>query len=127
MCGLELLTAARERSPLPVLVFNDGRYGLIRLDQLRQHGQTFGVDLPAFDLAGLATATGASYASAGYLGDDDIATVVRRALETPGPTVIDVPVGDSAAMRRARVSAQVRGAGRKLLGRRLVEWLKRLR
>ncbi len=127
MCGLELLTAARERSPLPVIVFNDGRYGLIRLDQLRQHGQTFGVDLPAFDLAGLATATGASYASAGYPGDDDIATVVRRALETPGPTVIDVPVGDSVAMRRARVSARVRGAGRKLLGRRLVEWVKRLR
>lgn len=127
MCGLELLTAARERSPLPVIVFNDGRYGLIRLDQLRQHGQTFGVDLPAFDLAALAAATGASFASAGYAGDDDVATVVQRALETPGPTVIDVAVGDSAAMRRARASARVRGAGRKLLGRRLVEWLKRLR
>jgi acetolactate synthase-1/2/3 large subunit len=127
MCGLELLTAARERSPLPVIVFNDGRYGLIRLDQLRQQGQTFGVDLPAFDLAGLAAATGASYASAGYAGDDDVGAVLGRALETPGPTVIDVPVGDSAAMRRARASAQVRGAGRKLLGRRLIGWLKRLR
>lgn len=127
MCGLELLTAVRERVALPVIVFNDGRYGLIRLDQMRQHGHTFGVDLPAFDLAGLAAAAGAGYATVGYPDDADLGTVVRRALETPGPTVIDVPVGDSAAMRRARVEARVRGAGRRLLGRRLLDWLKRLR
>jgi acetolactate synthase-1/2/3 large subunit len=127
MCGLELLTAARERLALPVVVFNDGRYGLIRLDQIRQHGHTFGVDLPEFDLAGLAAATGAGYASVGRAGDDDLGTVIRRALAAPGPTVVDVPVGDSTAMRRARVKAQVRGTGRRLLGRRLVDWLKRLR
>lgn len=127
MCGLELLTAVRERVALLAIVFNDGRYGLIRLDQMRQHGHTFGVDLPAFDLAGLAAAAGAGYATVGYPDDAELGTVVRRALATPGPTVIDVPVGDSAAMRRARAEARVRGAGRRLLGRRLIDWLKRLR
>jgi len=123
MCGLELLTAVRERLALPILVLNDGSYGLIRLDQIRQYGHTFGVDLPALDFAGLAAAAGAGYAAPG----DDLADVIRRALDAPGPTVIDVPVGDSAAMRRARAGAQARGAGRKLLGRRVIDWLKRLR
>jgi acetolactate synthase-1/2/3 large subunit len=123
MCGLELLTAVRERLALPVLVLNDGQYGLIRLDQIRQYGHTFGVDLPALDFAALAAAVGAAYAAPG----DDVTEVVRRALETPGPTVIDIPVGDSGPMRRARISAQARTAGRALLGRRLIDWLKRLR
>jgi len=127
MCGLELMTAARERLALPVIVFNDGRYGLIRLDQIRQHGQTFGVDLPGFDLAALAAACGTEYATVGGDGDEALGGVIRRALATAGPTVIDVPVGDSSAMRRTRVKAMARGAGRKLLGRRLVDWLKRLR
>ena len=123
MCGLELLTAVREGVTLPILVLNDGRYGLIRLDQIRQYGHTFGVDLPALDFAALAAATGAGYTAP----DEDLAQAVRRALDTPGPTVIEVPVGDSGAMRRARAGAQARGAGRKLLPRWLIERLKRLR
>lgn len=123
MCGLELLTAVRERVALPVLVLNDGRYGLIRLDQIRQYGHTFGVDLPALDFAALAAAAGAAYAAPG----EDLAETIRRALEAPGPTVIEVAVGDSGAMRRARAGAQARGAGRTLLPRWLIERLKRLR
>jgi acetolactate synthase I/II/III large subunit len=123
MCGLELLTAVRERIALPILVLNDGRYGLIRLDQIRQFGHTFGVDLPALDFAGLAGAVGASYAAAG----DDLDALLRDALAVQGPTVIEIPVGDSGAMRRARVGAQARGVGRRLLSRRVIDWLKRLR
>ncbi|MGE5686700.1 MAG: thiamine pyrophosphate-binding protein [Gemmatimonadota bacterium] len=123
MCGLELLTAVKERVTLPILVLNDGRYGLIRLDQIRQYGHAFGVDLPALDFAALAEATGAGYAAP----DEDLAQAIRRALDAPGPTVIEVPVGDSSAMRRARAGAQARNAGRKLLPRWLIDRLKQLR
>ncbi len=123
MCGLELLTAVKERVTLPILVLNDGRYGLIRLDQIRQYGHTFGVDLPGLDFGALAAAAGAGYAAP----DEDLAQAVRRALDAPGPTVIEVSVGDSGAMRRARAGAQARGAGRKLLPRWLIDRLKRLR
>jgi acetolactate synthase-1/2/3 large subunit len=123
MCGLELLTAVKERVTLPILVLNDGRYGLIRLDQIRQYGHTFGVDLPALDFGALAAATGAGYAAP----DEDLARAILRALDTPGPTVIEVLVGDSRAMHRARAGAQARGAGRKLLPRWLIDRLKRLR
>ena len=125
MCGLELLTAVRERVGLPILVLNDGRYGLIRLDQIRQFGHTFGVDLPTLDFAGLAEAVGARYAAAG--AGADLGDRLREALGERGPTVIEVPVGDSSAMRRVRVGAQARGAGRRLLSRRMIDWLKRLR
>jgi len=81
------------------------------------------VDLPALDFAALAAAVGAAYAAPG----DDLTQVVRRAMDTPGPTVIDIPVGDSGPMRRARIGAQARTAGRAVLGRRVIDWLKRLR
>src|SRR4029077_3927679 len=93
------------------------------LYQIGQCDRTFGVDLPALDFAALAAAVGAAYAAPG----DDLTQVVRRAMDTPGPTVIDIPVGDSGPMRRARIGAQARTAGRAVLGRRVIDWLKRLR
>jgi acetolactate synthase-1/2/3 large subunit len=120
MCGLELVTAVREGLSIPVLVFNDGKYGLIRLDQLRDYGATFGTDLPPIDFGALAAATGAGYrALAG-----DVAESVGAALAAPGPTLVDVPIGDSAAMRRTQAKSLVREAGRKVVGSGWRGWLR---
>jgi acetolactate synthase-1/2/3 large subunit len=123
MCGLELVTAARERLGIPVLLFSDGKYGLIRLDQLRDYGVTYGTDLPPLDPAALASATGASYRAL----EGDAAGVLRAALAEQGPAVIDVGLGDSAAMRRTQAKSVVRAAGRRVLPERLVDWLRRRR
>jgi acetolactate synthase-1/2/3 large subunit len=123
MCGLELVTAARERLGIPVLVFSDGKYGLIRLDQLRDYGVTFGTDLPPLNPAALAAATGASYRAL----EGDPGAVLRAALAEHGPAIIEVGVGDSAVMRRTQAKSFARGVGRRILPASLIGWLKRRR
>ncbi len=123
MCGLELLTAVRERLSLPVIVFSDGKYGLIRVDQIKNYGVTYGIDLPPLDAAALAAATGAAYRSL----DEDAEGTLRAALDADGPTVIEVSVGDSVGMRRAQAASIARATGRSILPRRLLALLKRLR
>jgi acetolactate synthase-1/2/3 large subunit len=59
--GLELLTAVREGVGLTVVVFNDGRLNLIRLQQLLRFGREHGVTHRAPDLEALARAVGARY------------------------------------------------------------------
>jgi acetolactate synthase-1/2/3 large subunit len=121
MCGLELLTAVRERLGLPVIVFRDGKYGLIRMDQLRDYGVTYGVDLPPLDPAALAAATGAEYC----LADRNLAAGLRAAIRSGGPTVLDVPVGDSLAIYHTRASSLARATGRRLMPPAVINWLKR--
>jgi acetolactate synthase-1/2/3 large subunit len=123
MCGLELVTAVRERIALPVLLFSDGKYGLIRLDQVRDYGVTYGTDLPPLDPSALAAATGASYRAL----EGDAAGVLRAALAEQGPALVDVSLGDSAAMQRVRAKSVVRAAGRRVLPKGLVDWLRRRR
>jgi acetolactate synthase-1/2/3 large subunit len=123
MCGLELVTAVRERLALPVLLFSDGKYGLIRLDQVRDYGVTYGTDLPPLDPSALAAATGASYRAL----EGDAAGVLRAALAEQGPALVDVSLGDSAAMRRVQAKSAVRAAGRRVLPRGVLDWLRRRR
>jgi thiamine pyrophosphate-dependent acetolactate synthase large subunit-like protein len=121
MSGMDLVMAAREGISLPVLVLNDGQYGLIRIQQLRDFGRTHGVDCSGLDFRAFAAAAGARYASA----DEDIRPALRAALTAVGPTLIEVAVGDSRAIRRARVEGLVRSTGRHLGGGRIREWLRR--
>ncbi|HEU4587683.1 MAG TPA: thiamine pyrophosphate-binding protein [Gemmatimonadales bacterium] len=123
MCGLELVTAVRERVALPVVLFSDGKYGLIRLDQVRDHGATYGTDLPPLDPSALAAATGAGYRAL----EGDAAAVLRAALAEPGPTIVDVNLSESGAMRRVRAKSVARAAGRRVLPKTLVDWLRRRR
>ena len=60
MTGLELLTAAREKVPVVVVVFNDGQLNLIRLQQLKEFGRASGVELLVPDLEQFAQYIGAT-------------------------------------------------------------------
>jgi acetolactate synthase I/II/III large subunit len=122
MSGLELLTAVREGMSLVVIVLVDGQLGQIRAQQIREYGATHAVGLQNPDFSLLATAIGTRYA----LADGDIGPVVREALAGGGVTLIEVPVGDSPAMRRAAAVARVREGGRRLVGPGAIRWLKRL-
>jgi acetolactate synthase I/II/III large subunit len=87
----ELVTAAELGIPLPVVVVNDRGYGEIR-DQMKAAGiEPIGVDLRVPDLPRL----GEAFGGAGLRVDDpdELAPALRAALERPGPTVIEVPVG----------------------------------
>lgn len=121
MAGMELLTAAREAVPLVVVVFNDGQLNQIRLQQLGEFGRAHDVTLRTPHLPSFARAVGAGYMR--LAGDAE--TQLRAALTTPGPVLVEVLVGDSPAIRATRVRGLARHTTRRLLGPRVVAWIKR--
>ena len=123
MSGFELLTAVKGAIPVIVIVFNDGKLNLIRLQQLREYGRDHGVALPHLDFEQFAQAAGVPY----FLVEDDPARTIRDALALGGPVLVEVRVGDSPAVTRARMKSLVRETARSMLGRSLVRWLKGLR
>ena len=121
MAGMELVTAVQERVPLTVIVFNDGQLGQIRLQQYREFGHTQAVQLAVPDLETLAAALGLSYVRL----TSDAEAALRKAIASPAPTLVEVPVGDSPAIRLLRAKVLAKESARSLLGPRVVAWLKR--
>ena len=111
MSGMELTTAVRDRISLLVIVFNDGHLNQIRLQQLKDSGQSFGVDLARFEYESFATAIGAEYL---LFEEVDGAEDLLRGLEGNGPTILEVRVGDSWAMRTRAAGARLKDAARSI-------------
>jgi acetolactate synthase-1/2/3 large subunit len=124
MTALELSSAVREGIQLIVIVFADGAFGQIRVQQLASYGSTHGVDLTNPDFSLLAASVGAHYESVGE--DDRIDDVVRRARASAGVTVIEVGVRDAFPMRRVAAAARAREATRRAAGPRIVRFLRKL-
>ena len=116
MSGLELLTAVREHIRLTVIVFVDGAYGMIRVQQLEATGHVFATEFTEPDLGALAAAIGASHLR--LTGDPD--AVLRAALEAPGVTFVEVRLGDSLPMYLTRA----KGIAKRTLGTRARTWLR---
>lgn len=118
MSGLELLVAARERVRLVVVVFVDGAYGLIRLQQYAASGRAFATDLPPFDVEALAQAVGARHVRV----DGDATAILRDAIAHDGVTLVEVALGDALPMHWLRAKAIAKAAA----GPRTRSWLRRL-
>ncbi|MEV5198794.1 5-guanidino-2-oxopentanoate decarboxylase [Streptomyces sp. NPDC053720] len=86
----ELATAVQLQLPLPVVVFDNGGYGEIRDEMVSRGDRPTAVDLPPVDLPALARA----YGGHGVRADspETLADALRHALNTPGPTLITVPL-----------------------------------
>ncbi|MCG6927956.1 MAG: thiamine pyrophosphate-binding protein [Acidobacteria bacterium] len=123
MSGMELLTAVQERIPLTVVVFNDGWLNLIRIAQLRTFGHATGVERRNPDFGALAAAVGARFARV----EGNAQEAVDAALGSRDVTLIELRVGDSGAMRRARARGLARGVATAAMGPEAVAWLKRHR
>jgi len=121
MTGMELLTAARLELDLVVVVLADGHLNRIRLQQLATSGHGHAVDLRNPDFEAFAEAVGAAH----EVVEGDAEAVFRRALERHGVTVLEVRLGDSGAVHRARARGLVRGLRRVPLARRVARWLHR--
>jgi len=109
MSGMEITTAVRDRVSLLVIVFNDGHLNQIRLQQLADSGQSFGVDLPSLDIHRFADAIGARYVLFDEIADTGIGP---GTLEGDGPTILEVRIGDSWAMRSRAAGARLKDAAR---------------
>lgn len=127
MAAMDLVCAAREKVPVTVVVFNDGHLNLIRVQQLRDEGVGSGVDLETPDLATLAASMGVDH----RLVDGDPEKVLREAVATPGPTLVEVRLGDSTAIRTMRGVGLATNAARRVLPPGLIGrmkgWMKALR
>jgi len=107
--GLELLTAVRERVPLTIVVFNDGSFNLIRLQQLSRYGREHGVTHPPPDLPSLAQTVGARYVRVG----GDPAGALTESIRSGAVTLVEVEVGDTPWIRQLATAGAVRRIGRR--------------
>ena len=121
MSGLELLTAARDGIHVIVVVFNDGKLNLIRLQQLREYGVAHGTDLHELDLGRFAQAVGVEYRHAGH----GSVRAITEALAAGRATIVEVVVGDSNRIRVTAARSYARETARKAIGPGIVAWLKR--
>jgi acetolactate synthase-1/2/3 large subunit len=112
MSGMELLTAVRERIPVTVIVLADGALNRIRLDQLARYGRPAHVELLNPDFEAFAAAAGAQYLRC----EGDAESVLRHAIGSGEVTLVEVPLGDSDAIRRARIRGLAKSAARRALG-----------
>jgi acetolactate synthase-1/2/3 large subunit len=90
MNSQELETAQRLRVPYVNIVWQDGRYGVIELNQQRRLGHTFGVEFGNPDLVAYARSFGLP--AWGVEAADDFLPLLRRALTLDTPSLIVVPV-----------------------------------
>jgi acetolactate synthase-1/2/3 large subunit len=111
MSGLEITTAVRERIPLLVIVFNDGKLNQIRWQQLKDSGHPFGVELAELEIETFARAIGA-----GYLAFDRTlrAESLAGVLAGNRPTILEVTVGDSWSMRSQSAGAKLKSVARSI-------------
>ena len=107
--GLELLTASRGAIPLTVIVFNDGRLNLIRLQQLVRFGREHGTTLAPPGLEALAAATGARYVRVA----GDPFELLAESIGSGELRLLEVEVEDSLLFRGAAAMGTVRRAARR--------------
>lgn len=90
MNSQELETAVRLGLDLTVLVLRDDAYGMIKWKQAHERYPSFGMDLGNPDFVAYAQ----SYGARGHRPDsaDAFGPMLRRALDTPGVDVIEVPI-----------------------------------
>ena len=89
MTGQELATARQYGAHVVVVVYANGSYGTIRMDQeARYPGRNYGTDLLNPDFAALAEGYGALGIRVGR--DDEFLPALRRALAAPGSALIEV-------------------------------------
>ncbi len=86
----ELETAVRLKCNLVHLVWIDGSYDMVRFQEVAKYGRASGVDFGPVDIVRFAESFGA--AGLKIETPDAIGPTLKRALETPGPVVIGVPV-----------------------------------
>ena len=109
MAGMELVTAVRDRIPITVVVFVDGHYGMIRLQQIQRYGTAPGSEVGSVQIAQWSASLGVR-----HVRFDGMASL-HAAMATDGPVVLEVPVRDSLDMQVQRVKSMTRERLRSLV------------
>ena len=88
--SMELETAVRLGCNFVQIVWIDGAYDMVRIQQVHKYGRDSGVAFGPIDLVGYAAAFGAK----GFMvkDGDDLRRTLRQAWDLAGPVIIGVPV-----------------------------------
>jgi acetolactate synthase I/II/III large subunit len=88
--AMELETAVRRKLNLVHMVWIDGTYDMVAVQESAKYKRTSGVELGPVDVVKYAEAFGAT----GYMinSADEIAAALRKAFEVPGPVLIGIRV-----------------------------------
>ena len=84
----DLLTAVAYHLPVKLIVFDNGRLGMVKLEQEQGGLPEFGTELTNPDLAAVARAMGLS--GRRVADPAELSGAVQEALATPGPVLLDV-------------------------------------
>jgi acetolactate synthase-1/2/3 large subunit len=105
MNSQEIETALRIGTPIVILIWNDGKYGLIEWHQLRRFGRTSHVDFQNPDFVKYAESFGAK----GYRVEaaDQLMPILAQAIADNTVVVIDCPVDYSENMKLTRKLAEM--------------------
>lgn len=98
----ELETAVREKTPIVVLIWNDGAYGLIEWHQKEHFGRPAFIDFTNPDFVRLAESFGAR----GYRIEaaNELGPALRQAIEDDTVVILDCPVDYSENLRELEVA-----------------------
>ena len=87
--SMELETAVRLKQNITVLVFRDGGYNMVAFQQELLYGRTSGTDFGNPDIVKYAESLGGVGLRVNK--PDELLPTLRKALETPGVVVVDIP------------------------------------
>lgn len=99
----DFLTAVKYKLPIKVFVFNNGRLGLIKMEQEVEGYPEHETDLQNPDYAALAQAMGGT----GFRVDapDKLKDTLQQALDTDGPVIVDVPINPDELVLPPKIKA----------------------
>jgi acetolactate synthase-1/2/3 large subunit len=88
--AMELETAVRLQCNFVHIIWTDGYYDMVRIQEKKKYGRDSGVRFGPVDFVAYARAFGAT----GLRIDDPelLAPLLKQALDTPGPVIVEVPV-----------------------------------
>ena len=88
--AMELETAVREKCNFVHLVWRDGSYDMVKIQQQLKYGRSFGVEFGSLDIVKFAESFGAT--GLRINSPEDITPVLSRALNLTGPVIVDIPI-----------------------------------
>lgn len=120
--ALESLTALREKLNLLILVFRDGYFGQIRLQQISRYGVPFGVEFYTPRYRELASALDIKYFKL-YL---PMSECLRQCLQVEGVKLMEVLLEDSPELSRISLVSSAKAKVRQLVGPASIRSIKKL-
>lgn len=86
----ELATAVRLKLNFVHLIWRDGSFDMVKIQQVKKYGRESGVSFGDYDVIRFAESFGASGLQ--ITSKEEIVPVLKRALDMSGPVLVDIPI-----------------------------------